>query len=207
MVPKKNAAAYGDQVRAPIHTFRSLQNDRLCGQFKILRTNPLNNPKSYVYEQCACHRKRRTSTTTQIRAAAAPLAVAPALCHTGWPLWSAMAVCAALSQVIERRTTLGTYLSAPLLATLLALGAAAAGIIPTTAQVYETIWSYLLPLAAALYLLECDISRVFSTSGQAIIAFVNGAAGTVLGTMVAYALVGRFLGPDGSKVAAALCAR
>jgi uncharacterized membrane protein len=39
-----------------------------------------------------------------------------------------------------------------------------------------------------------------------VLAFSNGALGTVLGTAVAFALLGRQLGPDGSKVAAALCA-
>lgn len=38
------------------------------------------------------------------------------------------------------------------------------------------------------------------------VAFFVGAVGTLLGTVVAYALVGRQLGPDGWKVAAALCA-
>ena len=69
-----------------------------------------------------------------------------------------MAIVGALSQVIERRTAAGLVLSAPLLATLLALVAAAAGVIPATSPVYSVIWTYLLPLAAALYLLECDIS-------------------------------------------------
>ena len=92
-------------------------------------------------------------------AAAAHPAVPAAAFTKGWALWTAMAVIAAVSQVIERRTAAGSVLSAPLLATLLALGAAAAGLIPTTsAAVYGTIWTYLLPLATALYLMECDIS-------------------------------------------------
>lgn len=36
-------------------------------------------------------------------------------------------------------------------------------------------------------------------------AFIVGALGTVLGTIVAFKLVGPQLGPDGWKVAAALC--
>ena len=64
-----------------------------------------------------------------------------------------------------------------------------------------------MPLAAALYLLESDISKLITSAGQSILAFFNGALGTVIGTIVAFSLVGRFLGPDGAKVAAALCAR
>ena len=51
------------------------------------------------------------------------------------------------------------------------------------------------------------LCRLASTAGSAVLAFFNGALGTVLGTMVGYALLGRHLGSDGAKVAAALCAR
>ena len=120
-----------------------------------------------------------------------------------------IAACAALSQVIERRTKIGIYLSAPLLSTFLALAAAAVGIIPSSSHaVYDTIWTFVMPLAAALYLLESDISELMTSAGQSILAFFNGALGTVLGTVAAFALVGKYLpGADGAKVAAALCAR
>ena len=92
--------------------------------------------------------------------AVAAAAAAPAACFAhGWPLWAVLAVIGAASQVLERRTKAGVVLSAPLLATLLALLAAAARLIPTAAPAYAAIWAYFLPLGAALYLLECDISE------------------------------------------------
>jgi hypothetical protein len=48
--------------------------------------------------------------------------------------------------------------------------------------------------------------RLLSSAGATLAAFVVGAFGTVLGTIVAYSLIGPQLGPEGWKVAAALCA-
>lgn len=45
-----------------------------------------------------------------------------------------------------------------------------------------------------------------SDAGTTFKAFVIGALGTVLGTVIAFALVGRWMGPDGWKMAACLCA-
>ncbi len=62
-------------------------------------------------------------------------------------------------QVVERRTPLGAVLSAPLASMLLALAGAAAGLLPTTSAAADAIWTYLMPLAAACYLLESDLSQ------------------------------------------------
>ncbi|KAH7618719.1 putative Uncharacterized membrane protein YjcL [Nannochloris sp. 'desiccata'] len=188
----------GCQKRRPISTqgplfildqgkhFPSIEKSR---EVVKLRMNQRRRPKARV--------------TATIATAAIP---SPVSFSTGWALWACIAACAAVSQVIERRTRIGVFLSAPLLSTFLALLAAALNIIPTTAPAYDTIWTYLMPIAAALYLLESDISKLITSAGQSIIAFLNGALGSVIGTLVAFALVGRYLGPDGSKVAAALCA-
>ena len=48
--------------------------------------------------------------------------------------------------------------------------------------------------------------RLLSSAGTTLAAFAVGALGTVLGTIVAYSLIGPQLGPEGWKVAAALCA-
>lgn len=90
---------------------------------------------------------------------APPAAAAGPVFTEGWPLWTAFALCAALGQLLERRTPLGGLLSAPLLSMLLALAAAAAGLLPTASGVADAIWTYLMPLGAALYLLECDLTQ------------------------------------------------
>lgn len=63
-----------------------------------------------------------------------------------------------------------------------------------------------MPLGAACYLLESDLSQLLGSAGPTLAAFVVGAVGTLVGTLVAFWLVGPRLGPEGWKVAAALCA-
>jgi uncharacterized membrane protein len=46
---------------------------------------------------------------------------------------------------------------------------------------------------------------MFSNGGQTFVAFVIGSIGTVLGTILAYIMVGRHLGPSGPNICAALC--
>ncbi|EFN58797.1 hypothetical protein CHLNCDRAFT_140584 [Chlorella variabilis] len=89
---------------------------------------------------------------------------------------------------------------------LLALAAAATGLLPTASSAADAIWTYLMPLSASLILLEGDLSQLLSSAGPTLVAFVIGAIGTVVGTTVAFWLVGPRLGPDGYKVAASLCA-
>ena len=62
-------------------------------------------------------------------------------------------------QVVERRTPLGAVLSAPLVSMLVALVAAAAGLLPTASGAADAVWAYLMPLGAACYLLESDLTQ------------------------------------------------
>lgn len=45
-----------------------------------------------------------------------------------------------------------------------------------------------------------------SDAGTTFKAFVLGAVGTIIGTIIAFACVGRWMGPDGWKIASCLCA-
>lgn len=108
--------------------------------------------------------------------------------------------------MLEQRTSFGSALSAPLLSLLLALILSAKGILPVDNPVYDMIWTYVMPLGAALYLLESDLRQLLSAASSTFAAFVIGAAGSILGTVVAWLILGSRLGPDGWKVASALCA-
>lgn len=148
------------------------------------------------------YRQERFSGIVVARGAGAPI---PPL--QGWAVLTGLAVCGAGGQLLERYTRVGVYLSAPLLAILLSLSAASLGLMPHGAcPMYDVVWTYLMPMAVALYLLESDMTLLLKTAGQSIIAFFNGAIGTIAGTLVAYVMLGKFLGPFGSSLAAALCA-
>ena len=62
-------------------------------------------------------------------------------------------------QALEKRSPAGRFLSAPVLAMLLGMAAAAAGLLPSTSPAYEAVFDVVVPLACALCLLEADVSR------------------------------------------------
>lgn len=101
--------------------------------------------------------------------------------------WSTLAVlctCAAAAQVAEDHTVWGRLLSAPLLTLLLALGAAACGLLPPSSAVYDVVWSHLMPLAVALFLLDHDISSMQEAGGPVLASFLLGAGACVCGCCV-----------------------
>ncbi len=78
------------------------------------------------------------------------------------------------------------------------------GVIPASAPVYDMVWSYLVPLAIPLLLFRADLRRILREAGPTLLAFLAGAVGTVVGTVVAFQLIP--LGEEGWKVAGIFCA-
>lgn len=129
----------------------------------------------------------------------------PALCPGGASLWASLFAFAALGQLLEKNTKIGAFMSGPLLAIVIAMLASSLGVIPSIAKEFDIIWSAILPLAATLFVLETDLAKLFVNGGQTFVAFVIGSMGTVLGTVLAYIMVGKYLGPSGPNICAALC--
>ena len=117
-----------------------------------------------------------------------------------------LATCAAGAKLAEEKTKLGANISAPLLAMASAMLLATTGIIPSSSPALDLVWRALMPLAVALSLLGVNLRDAARTSGPALAAFAVGAIGSIVGTVVAFALVGAALGPDSWRVAACLCA-
>lgn len=117
-------------------------------------------------------RIRRTVAAPSALPAAA---VSAAAAHPPWNTLAVLCSCAAAAQAAEDHTAWGRLLSAPLLTLLLALGAAALGLLPPTSPVYDVIWSHLMPMAVALLLLEHDVSNIRKAGGPVLVSFLLGA--------------------------------
>lgn len=123
--------------------------------------------------------------------------------------WMALSVCTALTLHVERHSRLGAFLSSPLLAILLSFVASGVlHVLPVGASsVYSAVSTWLLPLGVAMYVLEVDVSKVFTKEmSTMMLAFVLGAFGTIVGTIVSSLVFLEYLGIDGPHVASALCA-
>jgi len=102
------------------------------------------------------------------------------------------------------RTRWGRSVSGAVLAIAGGFVLSNAGVLPAHAPTYDVVWSYLVPLAIPLLLVRADLRRILREAGPILLAFALGAAGTVVGTVVAFRLVP--LGEEGYKLAGVFCA-
>ncbi|GAX78081.1 hypothetical protein CEUSTIGMA_g5523.t1 [Chlamydomonas eustigma] len=124
-----------------------------------------------------------------------------------WALWTMLLACAALGQLSDSRSKIGSLLGGPLVSMLCAVALAAAGIIPTDAPSYDIVWKYLMPLAAGCFLVDVDITRLFRSGGPVLAAFLLGAVGMVVGAVAGYTILKFLIGShQASSIAACLCA-
>lgn len=107
--------------------------------------------------------------------------------HT-WALWSIL-FCAAAIGLWAERTGIGSRLSGAVITMLTTFLLSNLHVIPAAAKTYELVWTYLVPLAIPLLLVNADLRRILTESGPTLLAFVIGAVGTVLGVLLAYSLV------------------
>jgi uncharacterized membrane protein len=93
----------------------------------------------------------------------------------------------------------GRQLGGPLLLLAIAMAASNLGIIPYASPVYDTVASFLVPVAIPLLLLRADLRTIFAESGPMLVAFVVAASATVAGALVGVALID--LGPMEAQIA------
>jgi uncharacterized membrane protein len=120
-----------------------------------------------------------------------------------WAVWAVLLGAAAFGLHVED-TRVGRRLSGAVLTMGFTFVLSNLGVIPPESPAYDVVWGRFVPLAIPLLLLRADLRRILREAGTTLIAFVLGAVGTVLGTIVAYHVVP--LGPEGWQLAAVFCA-
>lgn len=100
-------------------------------------------------------------------------------------LWSSLVLLAAFGFWADT-TKLGRNVSGVAIILAISMALSNFGILPKTAGPYDIIWSYLVPLAIPLLLLQADLRRVISETGGMLVAFFLGAIGTTVGALLGY---------------------
>lgn len=120
--------------------------------------------------------------------------------------WGLLAVLLAAGAfgLLAEKTPWGARLSGAVVAIGTTFILSNLGVIPASSPVYDMVWAYLVPLAIPLLLFKADLRRILREAGPTLLAFLAGAVGTVVGTVVAYHLIP--LGEEGWKVAGIFCA-
>ena len=101
-----------------------------------------------------------------------------------WVLWTFLVVWSAISIVLEQKYKWASKITGAIIALLGAIIFANLKIIPTESSVYDSVWSYVVPVAIPLLLLKADIKKVKNESGKMLGAFHVSALGTVVGTFI-----------------------
>lgn len=71
-------------------------------------------------------------------------------------------------------------------------------------EVYELIFSYFIPLSIPMMLMGSNITRIIREGGKLLVAFLIGALGVVLGSLLAFYFID--LGPDSGNAAGVIAA-
>lgn len=135
-----------------------------------------------------------------------PLISKTSFTKSSWYVWSILSIAGTGGLALEK-TAVGAALSSPLITMFICLFFTNVNLLPPTSFIYNAVLNYLVPLAVPLLLLDADMKKVFTSSEQLLRAFIIGAIGTVIGTLVAFKLVPMTGLPGAGKIAAALCAR
>ena len=119
-----------------------------------------------------------------------------------WLLWAILVIGGAFG-VWAEKTKIGSKLSGVVVTILFTFVLSNLSIIPTDAPSYDIVWLYLVPLAIPLLLFKANLRKIIKEAGPTLIAFVFGAIGTIIGTLVSFTTIP--LGPEGFKLAGIFC--
>ena len=118
-----------------------------------------------------------------------------------WALWACLVGVAALSIWLEQKYQWASKLTGCVLALLGMMILSNTGIVPTESPVYDSVWSYAVPLAIPLLLFQCNIKKIGKESGKLLFIYLISSVGTVLGALGGFVALHKFV-PDLNKVAA-----
>lgn len=97
------------------------------------------------------------------------------------------------------RTRIGRNVSGAAIILAAAMALSNFGVLPKSAETYNVVWSWLVPLAIPLLLLKADLRRVLVETRTMLLAFVLGATGTTAGALLGFWLLP--LGVEGARLA------
>jgi len=122
------------------------------------------------------------------------------LIHADWTLalWSTLMFLAALGFWADT-TRLGRNVSGVAIVLAVAMALSNFGVLPKSADAYDAVWIYLVPVAVPLLLLKANLRTVLTETGNMLKAFLIGAVGTVVGALLGFWLLP--LGDQGANLA------
>lgn len=106
-----------------------------------------------------------------------------------WVLMAIILSIAAFSIYLESKFTLIQKISGAVTALIIAAILSNLNIIPYEAEIYDNVWTYVVPLSIPMLLFKCDIRQIWKESGRLTIIFLVSSVGTILGSIIGYTLL------------------
>ena len=103
-----------------------------------------------------------------------------------WALWTILIGSAALAIVLEQKYKWANKVTGCILALVFVMILANLKVIPTDAETYDNVWSYVVPLAVPMLLFRADIKKIGKESGKFLIMYLLSSLGTILGSFAAF---------------------
>ena len=108
-----------------------------------------------------------------------------------WALLAVLFAATAVAIWLEQKYKWASKISGAIITLVIALVLVNTHVIPDSAPVFDDIvWGYAVPLAIPLLLLHTNIRKIWKETGRFLLIFLIGAAGTVVGTVLATLLLG-----------------
>jgi uncharacterized membrane protein len=123
-----------------------------------------------------------------------------------WTLWALIVSGTAVSIWLEQTYKRAAKLSGPVLALLIAMNFTNTGLMPPQAPAYDFVEDYLVPLAIPLLLFRANVLQILRSTGRLFFAFHLAAVGTLAGTLMAVALLKRWIPSPDLEYAAGMMA-
>ncbi|WP_156286225.1 DUF819 family protein [Oceanivirga salmonicida] len=122
-----------------------------------------------------------------------------------WGLWSILICIAAFSIYLEQKYEIAAKITGVIIALGFAMFLSNFGIIPLESPVYDSIWTYVVPMAIPLLLFKCNIYQIGKESGRLMVIFLISSVGTMIGSILGYFLLYKYI-PELNHVAGMMSA-
>lgn len=106
-----------------------------------------------------------------------------------WVIWTSLVGVTALSLYLEQNYKVFQKITGAVLALVGGMILSNVGFLPVESPSYDIIWTYVIPLTIPLLLMKADIRRIIKETGRMFGAFHISALGTIVGSVVAVALL------------------
>lgn len=120
-----------------------------------------------------------------------------------WVIWMSLICAATASIYLESKYKIFKKLTGALVAMMLGMLLSNIGFLPTQSDSYDVIWEYIVPLCIPLLLMKINVKTIIEEAGTLFWAFHLSALGTIIGSIVAVALLHDYV-PHLAKIVPAM---